>query len=77
MSTPKLKVNRVPAGYPKEEIMELESAMYRINFNDCAVMAEGRPVRNYDELGAVATSEEFKDREFIKVTIIYELYVGG
>ncbi len=51
---PKLKVVRVPVGYPKEEIIELEQAEYRLNYNETVILAEGHPVRNYQELIEVA-----------------------
>lgn len=74
---PKLKVTRVPVGYPEEEILELEEAEYRLNYNESAILAEGRPIRNHEELLRLAAEDGYKDKEFINVTIIVEFYVGG
>ncbi len=75
---PKLKVVRVPVGYPKEEIMDLEAARYRLNYDDMsAILVEGRPVRSHEELVELVNQENFQNREFIEVTLVVEFYSGG
>lgn len=74
---PRLKITRVPVGYPKEETIELEEARYRLNYSDTVVLAEGRPILNYEELVALANEPEFKSRDSIEVTVIVEIYAGG
>lgn len=75
---PKLKVVRLPFGIPQEEVMEIEQAMYRFNYNDmAAILVEGKPVRSHQELLDIANSEEFKGKELLEVTVVAEIVAGG
>ncbi len=76
--SPKLKVVRIPFGEPREEIMEIEQAMYRFNYNDmAAILVEGEAVRSHEELLQIASRDEFKDKKLLEVTVVAEVVAGG
>ena len=76
-NSPKLKI-KIPFGYPNEDICDLEQARYRFNFTSGAVvLIEGKSVTSYEELLQVATSDEYKDREYLDAALLTDLASGG
>ena len=74
---PKLKVTREPVGYPKEEIMELEEAKYRLNYDETTILVEGRYVRGHEELIEMINETDLKNKELIEITTVVLYYAGS
>jgi hypothetical protein len=72
---PRLKI-KFPAGFPSEDVCELEQARYRLNFDDGIIMVEGQTVHSYDELAGLAARDNYKDKEFIEVVLL-QVIEGG
>ncbi len=74
---PKLKV-RTP-WHPFEETYDLKEAQYHL-FNqkpEILVMVEGQVLSSYQELIKLAAQDDYKDQEFIKVTVTPYVVAGG
>ena len=75
---PKLKIVKFPFGYPREEILDLEDARYRISYSDqAAILVEGHPVQSYDEIVEMINQGVFKDKDVLEVMIVTEFIGGG
>ncbi len=74
---PKLKV-KYSWGYPTEEIMDLEEARYRFQFDgDTVHLIEGELVPSYAELVELASQDKYKDIELIEVVLVASMVTGG
>ena len=72
---PKLRVTHWIDGQATREDLEFEQApAFLFNF-DVLVAVEGTVVRSYEELVALASEEEYRDRDFLEVRM--ETIIGG
>ena len=55
-----------------------EQAKYRFSYgDDVMVMVEGSLVRSYEELVQLASQDDYREREFLKVELLLTSIVGG
>ena len=74
---PKLKV-KLPFGYPNEDICELEQSKYRFSYGgEVLVVVEGQVVNSYEELVQLVKQEDYKNKEFLEVTLLPAIVGGG
>ena len=57
-------------GDPGEDIFELEETRVLFDFANQIVVIDGKNIRSYEELVAVASQERYRDQEFIEVVQI-------
>ena len=79
LKLPKLKI-MYPQGYPigpREEICELEQAKNRFDYSKSMVMLEESIVHSYEQLVQLASQDEYKDKEFLKVELLPPPIGGG
>ena len=74
---PKLRIKTWSCGYEYEEIRDFEEAGEFLNYNsDTMISVEGKLLSCYDELVRLASSESFRNKEFLEVVIL-PLMSGG
>lgn len=75
---PKLKIKNL-FGDPSEDICELEQAKHRFfsHPQDILFLVEGQVVSTYEELVKLASREDYRDRDFLKVELLPSLIGGG
>ncbi len=57
---------------------QVEQAKYRFRYGDeVLVFVEGHLVNSYEELVQLASQDDYKDREFLEVVLLYAEIVGG
>ena len=71
---PELKIKTF--GYAGEDTCSLDQAACILDFERRFVIVEGQKVNSYTDLVALASSEKFRDREYIEVVLLPKI-AGG
>ena len=77
---PKLKVEYEVGEARQERICNFEEAknfLYGSNGGQYLVTVEGQGVISYEELAQLASQDDYKDREFLKVKLTTLIVAGG
>ena len=74
---PKLKVQSLSNTGAEADICEIEQAKNRFEYSyDTVILVEGQVVNSYEELVEFASQDQYKDKEFLEITLL-PLIVGG
>ena len=75
---PKLKMQPIFDSKMEADVIDLEQAKNRFFYgHETVVLVEGQVVTSHAELVKLASQDQYKDKEFLEVTILPNTFVGG
>ncbi len=72
---PRLKI-KLPSGIDEWYVVDLEQAGSSLDFEHAVFMVEGQTVHSYEELFALVTRDDYREKESLEVTLL-QVIEGG